>query len=99
MDHKEFGDLLADKLEIMKKDINTARQEDQAGFDAKLKKAFEDLQKETDANIIELKESLKPAPSTKALSFSQAFAKSVTDQKDEFSTLVKSVVGCQDWQS
>ena len=90
MDHKEFGDLLADKLEIMKKDINTARQEDQEGFDAKLKKAFEDLQKETDKNIIELKESLKPVESAKALSFDQAFKKSITDQKDEFVSLVKS---------
>ena len=90
MDHKEFGDLLADKLEIMKKDINSARQEDQEGFDAKLKKAFEDLQKETDQSIIELKDSLKPVESTKALSFDQAFRKSISEQKDEFSALVKS---------
>jgi HK97 family phage major capsid protein len=90
MDEKLLGDMLSEKLQLLKSDFKKEREDDATGFEQKLSKAFTDLQKEMDDNIIALKESLKPVESTKALSFDQAFKKSITDQKDEFASLVKS---------
>ena len=99
-DFKDLSGYLEEKLETMKGNFSKAREDDKTGFEAKVKSAMNDLKKEHEEKIAELRKSIeneidknlqemkkKQAEGQKALSFSQAMKKSINEMGDDLKAL------------
>jgi HK97 family phage major capsid protein len=87
-DLKDVSSFLEEKLQLVAGKFDEKRAEDKTGFDQKVNEAMNGLkaeyQKELDTAMIELQAKLAKSEKPKRpLSFSEAFKKSIADQKDE----------------